>query len=46
MTPAEWWRIYELERPKDPKTDYAGTLTRADVERLEGMMNNGNRRSR
>lgn len=43
MTPQEWWRIYNLKRPKDPERDYAGTLKQSDVERLERMMKNGNR---
>lgn len=34
MTPQEWWRIYEVKRPRDPSTDYAGSLSADDVARL------------
>ncbi|WP_141217763.1 phage tail assembly chaperone [Bordetella genomosp. 7] len=45
MTPAEWWRIYEVKRPRDKDTDYAGSLSQEDVERLNRMMKNGNKRN-
>jgi len=38
MTPAEWWRIHERKRPRDPQRDYAGSLTHKDVTRMRDMM--------
>jgi hypothetical protein len=38
MSPAEWWRIYEVKRPKDPDMDYAGTLRESDVAELYEML--------
>ena len=38
MTPAEWWRIHERKRPRDPQRDYAGGLTHKDVTRMRDMM--------
>jgi len=38
MSPAEWWRLYEMKRPRDPETDYAGRLTHRDVEELYGLL--------
>jgi len=38
LTPAEFWIIHERKRPRDPKKDYAGSLTESDVKRLEGML--------
>ena len=38
MTPAEWWRIHELKRPRDPQRDYAGSLNHDDVTRMRDMM--------
>lgn len=38
MTPAEWWRIYERKRPRDPLTDLAGTLKQSDAERMRELM--------
>lgn len=34
MTPAEFWRIYECKRPRDPETDYAGTLNDEIIDNL------------
>lgn len=34
LTPAEWWRIYEAKRPRDPEIDYAGSLTDESLEKL------------
>lgn len=39
MTPAEWWRIWERKRPRDPQRDYAGSLTSDDVQRMKQQMN-------
>lgn len=39
MTPQEWWRIYEIKRPRDKTIDYAGSLTQEDVEALWEMLN-------
>jgi len=37
----EWWRIYEVKRPKDPQRDYAGKLKQSDVEAMyEELMAN------
>ncbi|HZK44642.1 MAG TPA: phage tail assembly chaperone, partial [Clostridia bacterium] len=38
MTPAEWWRIHERKRPRDPQRDYAGSLNHNDVTRMREMM--------
>ena len=38
MTPGEWWRMYEAKRPRDPNTDYAGSLRQEDVEALYAEM--------
>lgn len=37
----EWMLEYELKAPKDPKEAYAGKLTRADVEELRDLLNDG-----
>jgi len=34
MTPEEFWRIYEVKRPRDPEIDYAGGLTDDALEQL------------
>lgn len=34
MDSEEWWYLYEFRRPRDPSTDYAGTLTKSQVEEL------------
>ena len=34
MTPAEWWRIHEQKRPRDPEIDYAGGLTDESLAKL------------
>lgn len=36
-TICEWWLEYEFNRPKD-KGDYAGNLTRGDVDELSGWL--------
>ncbi len=38
MTPAEWWRIHERKRPRDPSRDLAGSLTYEDAARMRDMM--------
>ncbi len=38
MTPEEWWRLYEIKRPRDPFTDYAGSLTERDCAELYEML--------
>lgn len=38
MTPAEWWRIHERKRPRDPDTDLAGSLRTEDVTRMRELM--------
>ena len=38
MSPEEWWRMYEMRRPRDPETDYAGRLRQSDVEELYQML--------
>ena len=38
MSPEEWWRLYEMKRPRDPETDYAGRLRQSDVEELYQML--------
>jgi len=38
LTPSEWWRIYEAKKPRDPKNDYAGSLTQKDVDELQEML--------
>ena len=35
MTPEEWWRLYELKRPRDKSIDYAGGLTEEALAELE-----------
>lgn len=37
MTCEEWWWLYDVKRPKNPATDYAGTLTQDDVDELSAM---------
>lgn len=34
MTLGEFMAEYEMRRPRDPQNDYAGSLTRADVNEL------------
>jgi len=38
LSPAEFWRIYERKRPRDPERDFAGSLTLADVKRMREAM--------
>jgi hypothetical protein len=38
MSPEEWWRIYEVKRPRDPDLDYAGSLREGDVEELYDLL--------
>lgn len=38
MTPEEWWRIYEIRRPRDPDSDYAGELREADCRELYALL--------
>jgi len=38
MTPAEWWRIYEMKKPRDPENDFAGNLRHSDVEELYDLL--------
>lgn len=38
MTPAEWWRIYNRKKPRDPSRDYAGSLNHSDVIRMREAM--------
>ena len=37
MTLGEWHLLYEFHRPRG-KGDYAGNLTREDVDRLKGLI--------
>jgi len=30
----EWWRIYDVKRPRDPAKDFAGRMRETDVERM------------
>ena len=39
MTMAEWFCEYEFNRPRDKTTDFAGSLTQADVDRLTELLN-------
>lgn len=39
MCPDEIWRLHELKRPRDPETDYAGSLRDSDVQHLYGLLN-------
>lgn len=32
MSLYEWWRIYEIKRPRDKNNDYAGSITEKDAE--------------
>jgi len=41
MTMAEWWLEYELKAPKDPQGTFAGKLTRADVDELKELLEDG-----
>lgn len=41
MTMAEWFLLYEHHRPRQ-KGDYAGNLTRADVDRLSALIGKDN----
>lgn len=34
MDVEEFWWLYEYKRPRDPKKDYAGSLTKKDVREL------------
>jgi len=34
MSPEEWWLLYDMKRPRDRQSDYAGTLTESDVVEL------------
>jgi hypothetical protein len=38
MSPAEWWLIYDMKRPRDKELDYAGTLTESDCEELAALL--------
>jgi hypothetical protein len=38
MTPSEWWLIYEVKRPRDTQTDFAGMLSDNDVEELYELL--------
>jgi hypothetical protein len=38
MSMGEWWRIYEVKRPKDPDTDYAGKLNETQVMELYELL--------
>ncbi len=37
MSPEELFRMNEELRPRDMATDYAGTLTNADLDELQAM---------
>lgn len=39
LTPEEWWRIYEMKRPREKHADYAGQLTDSDCEALYELIN-------
>jgi hypothetical protein len=41
MTIPEWWLEYDMKAPRDPKDTYAGKLTRADVEELKELLEDG-----
>jgi hypothetical protein len=34
MTPRDFWLLFDYSAPRDPRVDYAGTLTESDVEEL------------
>jgi hypothetical protein len=38
MSPAEFNHVHEMRRPRDPRRDYAGSLTQADVEQLYKLL--------
>lgn len=38
MSPTEFYMIYEMKRPRDPATDYAGRLTQEVVEELYNLL--------
>ncbi len=38
MCPEEWWLIYESRRPRDPESDFAGSLRESDVEELYNLL--------
>lgn len=38
MAPAEWWLLYEANRPRDKEIDYAGSLSDKDCEELAEML--------
>lgn len=41
MTIPEWWIEYELRAPAEKSERYAGTLTRAEVEELKELVEDG-----
>tara|TARA_R100001086_G_C11648724_1_gene206733 strand:+ start:188 stop:361 length:174 start_codon:yes stop_codon:yes gene_type:complete len=38
MTLNEWFFEYDQRRERDPSRDYAGSLTQADVNRLQKLL--------
>ena len=46
MTPHEFHLLYELNRPRDPERDYAGSLKDAEVAELYGLLNGEQNHSR
>lgn len=42
MSPEEWWRLYEMKRPRDPLTDYAGKLREEDCAELYELLEDRN----
>ncbi len=38
MCPQEWWLIYEMKRPRDKATDYAGNLDERTAAELYEML--------
>lgn len=34
MSPEEFWWLYDVKKPRDPSTCYAGTLSEDDVKEL------------
>jgi hypothetical protein len=41
MTIPEWWLEYDMKAPKAAGDTYAGNLTRADVEELKELLEDG-----
>ena len=41
MDAEEWWWLYDARRPRDPRVDYAGSLTESAVAELADWLAEG-----